>query len=139
MTRAQLASSSRSLCFGHLRTANCSAGKVVARSPSCTIAAQHVGRDRIQFDGDARPKVFARRVARLGRPRRQVPLFDLFRRHRDALEDDLGIRRQFAQRLLDLLAGIDAGRIEVTEMIDVGRHVRVIDCFGGAVQEDSEA
>ena len=80
--------------------------------------AQQMGRDRIQLDGNAGAEGLRPAVARLGRPRRQAPLFDLFRRDGDAFEDDIGIRRQFAQRLLDLLAGIDAGRIVVAEMVE---------------------
>src|SRR5262249_9688933 len=53
----------------------------------------------------------------------------------DALEYDVGARRQLAQRLFDLLAGIEAGRVVVTEVVHIRRHVEVADVLGGAMQE----
>src|SRR5258706_11106016 len=48
---------------------------------------------------------------------------------------DFSTRRYLPQRLLDLLAGIDAGGVEVAEVVDVGRDVEAVDVLGGAVKE----
>ena len=53
----------------------------------------------------------------------------------DVFQMDLGVRCQLAQRLLDLLAGVDTGRVVVAEVIDEGRHGELVDVLGGAVQE----
>src|SRR5215468_8861430 len=66
---------------------------------------------------------------------RQIKRLNLFRRHGYALEIDLGIRCQLVQRLLDLLASIDTGGIEVAQMIDVRRYLQIVDVLGRAVQE----
>ena len=77
---------------------------------------QVVGIDCIKFDTDG-AEAFRARVGRLGRPGREVPLRDLVRRDRDALEVNLSGGRQFAQGLFDLFTRIDAGRVEVAEMV----------------------
>src|SRR5262249_38296933 len=62
-------------------------------------------------------------------------MFDLLRRDCDALEINFGAGRELAQRLFDVLAGIDAAWIEIAEAIDVSRNVEIVDVFGRAVQE----
>ena len=74
-------------------------------------AAQAIGLDRV--DGDI-AKTLRSRIAGFGWPRRQIPLPDLLGSDGDALELNIGIRREVLQGLLDLVAGIYPGRIEVT-------------------------
>jgi hypothetical protein len=84
-------------------------------APYCLLheRARPVGFDRVEFDGNV-AEVLGARVRPFGRPRWQPPRFNL-RRDRDALEGDVGRRRKLDQRLFDLLACIDAGRIKVAE------------------------
>src|SRR5207244_12189805 len=92
------------------------------------------GLDGVELDRNF-AEVLGPGVRRLVRPRRQVPSGDLLGGDGDTLEDDIGVRREFAQRLLDLLPGVDAGGIEVAEMVDVSRNVKLVDVLGRAVQE----
>src|SRR3984885_532708 len=96
--------------------------------------AEHVRFYRVQFNGHV-AELLCSRVGSLGRPGGQIPVSYLFRSDSDALEVDFRVRRHLLQRLLDLLAGIDAGGIEVTEVIDVGRHIQRVDVLGRTVQE----
>src|SRR5262249_19854532 len=96
--------------------------------------AQLVRLDGVKLDGDF-AEVLRSRVASLGRAGRQIPVRDLLWSDGYTLEANLGIRRKFAQRLFDLLTGINAGGIEISEMVDVSRNVEIVDGLGRAVQE----
>ena len=62
---------------------------------------QPVGLDGVKLDTDV-AETFRPRVARFGRPRRQLPRGDLPFGDGDAFEIDFSIRRQLAQGFLDL-------------------------------------
>src|SRR5262245_3039151 len=77
----------------------------------------------------------AARFRRFRRACRQTPLGDLLLCDGEAFEIDVGGGRKLAQRLLDLLASIDAGRVEVAKVVDVGRDNEFVDGFGRAVEQ----
>src|SRR5262249_54273032 len=97
-------------------------------------AAQAIGLDRVKLDRDI-AKTLRSRIAGFGWPRRQIPLPDLLGSDGDALELNIGVRREFPQGLLDLVAGVYPGRSEVAGVIDVGRDLQAVDVFGRAMQE----
>ena len=96
--------------------------------------AQLVWLDGVKLDGNL-AEILCSCVAGLGRAGRQIPVRNLLRCDGDAFENNVGIRRHLSQSLLDLLTGIDAGRVEVAEVIDVGRNIEGVDVLGRAVQE----
>src|SRR5262249_17959955 len=97
--------------------------------------AQLVRLDGVKLDGDGAAEAPRSGIAGLGRAGRQIPVRDLLWCDGDALEDDVGVRRELAQRLLDLLTGIDAGWIKVAAMVDEGRNVEGVDVLGRVVQK----
>jgi hypothetical protein len=96
--------------------------------------AQPVRLNGIKFNANV-AKALGPRVARLGRPRRQISVGNLRLGDGDALKINLRTWGQFAERLLDLFRSFDAGRVEITRMVDVGRDLKVADVFGRVVQE----
>src|SRR5262245_9775935 len=80
--------------------------------------------DGIKLDGKAAAESFGVAARGFGRAGGQIPIGDLLLGDRYTLEHDARSRCQFTQRFLDLLTGIDAGRIEVAEMVDVDRSRR---------------
>jgi len=53
----------------------------------------------------------------------------------DSLEVNFGVGRHLSQRFLDFLTSIDAGRVEVTEVIKVNRYAEVADSVGSAIEK----
>src|SRR5262245_40029874 len=92
-------------------------------------AAQPARVDSIELDGLIAAEFFGARVGLLGRSGWEIPIPNLIGRYRDALEMNLGGRRQLTQRLFDLLAGIDAGGIEVAQVIDISWDIEAADEF----------
>src|SRR5262249_32960826 len=81
--------------------------------------AQLGSRDRVQLDRGGAAELFGSRIRQLGRPCRQIPLLDLLARHSGPFEADFCTRGVAPELGLDVARGVDAGRIEVTEVIDV--------------------
>ncbi len=79
--------------------------------------------------------IFCPAVGLLGRPRRQIPICNLLFRDRQPLEMDLGFRRQRPQRLLDFLAGIDAGGVEVAKVVEINRAMQPADVLCRAMKK----
>src|SRR3954452_12431099 len=97
-------------------------------------AAQRLWIDGIEFDRDG-AEPLAAAVALLGGTGWQIPCPNLRAGNGQTLEVDDRAGRKITQALLDLLASIDAGRIEVAKVVDEDRHGQRADVLGGGVQE----
>ena len=62
-------------------------------------------------------------------------IVDLIRENSQAFKVDFGFRCEFAKRRIDLVSSVDAGRVKVPTMIDVGWLFQTGDIFGSTVQE----
>src|SRR5215469_16661568 len=93
---------------------------------------QDAGVDCIKLYRDS-AEALCSAVAGLRRSGRQIPGSDLLGSNGQACEMDLGLGRHLAQRPFDRVAGVDAARVEVAEVVDVGGYVEAGDVIGGAV------
>src|ERR1700730_1359377 len=90
--------------------------------------------DGIEFYGNV-AEAFRSAIGLFRRSRRQFPCSNLPRSYREPLEMDIGVRCELPQRLLNLMIGVDARRVEVAKMIDVDRSIFELHIFGGLTQK----
>ena len=80
---------------------------------------QLLGWDRVEFDGSTLP-IPGTRVLGFRRTRLKFPGTDLGFGHRDVLEVDLGIRSEFLDSIFHRTGDVDARRIVIAEIEQVG-------------------
>src|SRR5262249_74603 len=98
-------------------------------------SAQLPCRNGVKLDRGRAAKFLGPRVGLLGWTGRKVPLLARPTSNRRTLEMNLGTGSVATELGLDVAGGIDAGRVVITEMVDVGRLILCRDRHRCAVKE----